>query len=48
MNYIIAAVCFAICIAVIIFGLRVLKESREMGPKKPLDDDDDEPRNLRP
>ncbi len=49
MNYIIAAICFVICIVVIVFGLKVLKESRAMGPKKKLtnDDDDEELRRLR-
>ena len=52
MNYVIATACIALCIVVIVFGLKVLKESKEMGPKKKLttkkDDDDEELRRLRP
>ena len=40
MVYIIAGACIAICIVVIIFGIRVLKESRKMIPKKSDDDDE--------
>ena len=39
MAYIIAGACIAICIVVIIFGIRVLRESRKMIPKKPAEDD---------
>ena len=42
MNYIIAGVCIALCIAVIIFGLKVLKENRKLIPKKKDRDHDDE------
>ena len=40
MEYIIAGICFAICIAVIIRGLKVLKENRKLAPKN--NDEDDE------
>jgi hypothetical protein len=47
MDYIITAVCFATCIVIIVFGLKVLKESRAMGPKKKnTNNDDDEHRRL--
>jgi hypothetical protein len=43
MIYIIAGVSVALCIAVIIFGLRVLKENRKMiAKKKDLDEDDED------
>jgi hypothetical protein len=48
MQYIIAGACVALCIVVIVFGLKVLKESKKMAPKKPLDDEDEELRRLRP
>jgi len=48
MQYIIAGVCIALCIVVIFFSLKILKESRRMVPKKPLEDDDEEFRRLRP
>lgn len=50
MQYIIAGVCVALCIVVIVFGLKVLKESKKMAPKKPPVDDEDaeELRRLRP
>ena len=50
MQYIIAGVCVALCIVVIVFGLRVLKESRNMTPKKPPveDEEQEELRRLRP
>ncbi|MDZ4794516.1 MAG: hypothetical protein SGI83_09585 [Bacteroidota bacterium] len=42
MVYIISAISIVICIAVIIWGLRILKESRKMVPKKKDAEDDDE------
>ena len=43
MIYIIAGIAVALCIAVIIFGLKVLKENRKIvAKKKDLDDDDDD------
>jgi len=49
MEYLIAGICVIICIAVIIWGLKVFKENRKLGPKKGEDDDDeDELRRLRP
>lgn len=50
MQYIIAGVCVALCIGVIVFGVKVLKESRKMAPKKTSteDRDDDEIPNLHP
>ncbi len=50
MQYIIAGVCVALCIAVIVFCLKVLKESRTMAPKKPPveDEEEEELRRLRP
>jgi hypothetical protein len=49
MQYIVAGICVVICIVVIVFGLKVLKESRKMVPKKPVDDEDEEElRRLRP
>lgn len=48
MNYIIAGVCIAVCLAAIIFGLRVLKENRKLIPKKKDDDDDDDELLYRP
>jgi hypothetical protein len=49
MQYIVAGVFFLICVGVIIFGLKVLKESRKMAPKKPTgsDDEDEELPHLR-
>lgn len=46
MDYIITAVCFATCIVIIVFGLKVLKESKAMGPKKKntTKDDDEQSR----
>lgn len=50
MQYIIAGVCAAICIVIIVFGLKVLKESKNMTPKKPLveDQDAEDLRRLKP
>jgi len=48
MQYIIAGVCIALCIVVIIFSLKILKESRRMAQKKPFDDEEEEFRRLRP
>ncbi|MBK7678440.1 MAG: hypothetical protein IPJ29_03375 [Chitinophagaceae bacterium] len=41
MNYIIAGACIAICIAAMVFGLRVFKENRNLIPKKKEDKEDD-------
>ena len=42
MIYILAGICIAICIGVIIFGLKIYKENRKiMSQKKDFDDDDD-------
>lgn len=48
MNYIIAGVCIAVCLAAIIFGLRVLKENRKFISQKKDDDDDDDELLYRP
>ncbi len=48
MDYIIAGACIAICIATIIFGLRVFKENRNLIPKKKDDDDKDNDQLYRP
>ena len=48
MNFIIAGVCIAICIAAIIFGLRVFKENRKLIPRKKDDDDTDNDPLYRP
>lgn len=42
MIYIIAGISIALCIAVIIFGLNILKENRKLIPKKRDGDEDDE------
>jgi hypothetical protein len=42
MQYIIAGICIVFCIVVIVFGLKVLKESRKMEPKKKDTEDEDE------
>ncbi len=42
MIYILAGISMAICIGVIIFGLKIYKENRKiMSQKKNFDDDDD-------
>ena len=38
--YIIAGIIFVICVIAIIFGLRVLKDTKKMQPKEMEDDDD--------
>jgi hypothetical protein len=40
--YIIAGIIFLICIIAIIFGLRVLKDTRNMQPKKMDEEEDDQ------
>ena len=40
MEYIIAGICFALCIAVIIWGLKVLKENRKLAPKNNEEDNE--------
>jgi len=42
MQYIIAGICIVFCIVVIVFGLKVLKESRKMAPKQKATEDEDE------
>jgi|CXWL01.1.fsa_nt_gi hypothetical protein len=42
MIYIISGISIALCIAVIIFGLRIFKENRKLAPKKSDFEDDDE------
>jgi hypothetical protein len=42
MQYIIAGISVTLCIVVIVFGLRVLRESREMTPQKPMEQDEEE------
>jgi hypothetical protein len=42
MAYIVAGIFAIFCTAVIVFGLRVFKENRKMGPKKNDRKDDDE------
>ena len=48
MEYIVAGIIAVICIAVIIWGLKVLKENRKLAPPKSYDDDDEELRRLHP
>jgi hypothetical protein len=50
MQYLVAGIFVILCIIIIIFGLKVLKESKNMIPKKPKEgeDQDDEIRRLRP
>ncbi len=48
MDYIIAGACMVICIAAIIFGMRVLKENRNLIPKEKDDDDNDNDQLYRP
>jgi len=50
MQYVVAGICLIICVGVIVFGLKVLKESKKMVSKKRIesDTDDDELPNLHP
>ena len=40
MEYLIAGISIALCIAVIIWGLKVLKEDRKLAPKKDRENED--------
>ena len=42
MEYIIAGICVVICIVVIIWGLKVLKENRKLAPPKKRDGEEDD------
>ena len=42
MEYIVAGIIAVICIAVIIWGLKVLKENRKLAPPKKKDDNEDD------
>ena len=48
MEYFIAGACLLICIAVIIWGLKVFKENRKLAPKKEDEDEEEQLRRLRP
>ena len=48
MEYLVAGACFILCIAVIIWGLKVFKENRKLAPKKGEEDDRREKHSRRP
>lgn len=49
MQYVIAGVCVILCVAVLVFGFKTLKETRSMSPRQPLrEEEEDEIRRLRP